>query len=93
MMSQLVLQAYIESETEEILDQCITCGKCVEVCPMLPYGNLQGADPKHVVSGILDILRGGQGRYPFEVKNFTSVLAEALGRNFLPLCQGWLGIA
>jgi Fe-S oxidoreductase len=61
MMSQLVLQAYIESETEAILEKCTTCGKCVEVCPMLPYGNLQGADPKHVVDGILDILRGGQG--------------------------------
>jgi heterodisulfide reductase subunit D len=61
MMSQLVLQAYIAEETEEILDKCTTCGKCVEVCPMLPYGNLQGADPKHVVSGVLDILRGGQG--------------------------------
>jgi Fe-S oxidoreductase len=28
---------------------------------MLPYGNLRGADSTHVVSGILDILRGGQG--------------------------------
>jgi heterodisulfide reductase subunit D len=60
-MSQLALQAYFESETEAILDNCTMCGKCAEVCPMLPYGNLQGADPKHVVSGILDILRGGQG--------------------------------
>ena len=60
-MSQLVLQAYIESETQAILQDCTTCGKCVDVCPMLPYGNLQGADSTHVVSGILDILRGGQG--------------------------------
>src|SRR5919109_2747381 len=61
MMSQSVLQVFIESETQQILDKCTTCGKCVEVCPMLPYGDLQGADSKHVVSGILDILRGGQG--------------------------------
>jgi Fe-S oxidoreductase len=61
-MSQLVLQAYIEEETQDILEKCTSCGKCVEVCPMLPYGNLQGADPKHVVSGVLDILRGGHGR-------------------------------
>ena len=60
-MSQLVLQAYIASETQTILHDCTTCGKCVEVCPMLPYGNLQDADSKHVVGGILDILRGGQG--------------------------------
>jgi len=60
-MSELVLQAYIESETQEILDKCTTCGKCVEVCPMLPYGHLQDAEPKDVVSGVLDILRGGQG--------------------------------
>ena len=61
-MSPLVLQAYLEEETQAILEKCTTCGKCVEVCPMLPYGNLQGADPKHVVSGVLDMLRGGQGR-------------------------------
>jgi heterodisulfide reductase subunit D len=60
-MSQLILRAYIESETRDILDKCTTCGKCVEVCPMLPYGDLQGTDSKRVVSGILDILRGGQG--------------------------------
>jgi heterodisulfide reductase subunit D len=60
-MSQRVLQAYVVSETEAILEKCTTCGKCVEACPMLPYGDLQGADPKHVVGGILDILRGGQG--------------------------------
>jgi Fe-S oxidoreductase len=28
---------------------------------MLPYGNLQGSDSTQVVSGILDILRGGEG--------------------------------
>jgi Fe-S oxidoreductase len=61
MMSQVVLQAYIESETHAILQDCTTCGKCVDVCPMLPYGNLQGADSTHVVGGILDILCGGQG--------------------------------
>lgn len=60
-MSEPVLQAYVEAETREILEECTTCGKCVEVCPMLPHGNLQGADPEHVVSGILDILQGGQG--------------------------------
>jgi ferredoxin len=48
-MSQMALQAYFDSETQEILDKCITCGKCVEVCPMLPYGNLQGADRSRIV--------------------------------------------
>jgi Fe-S oxidoreductase len=60
-MSQAVLQVYIESETQDMLEKCTTCGKCVEVCPMLPYGDLQQADPTRVVGGILDILRGGQG--------------------------------
>jgi Fe-S oxidoreductase len=60
-MSSSVLEAYVASATQEILDRCTTCGKCVEVCPMLPYGELQGADAKSVVTGILDILRGGQG--------------------------------
>jgi Fe-S oxidoreductase len=71
MMSQMALLAYIETETREILDNCTRCGKCVEICPMLPYGNLQGADPQHVVSGILDILRGGQGHD--EARRWTQV--------------------
>jgi Fe-S oxidoreductase len=61
MMNHLALEAYIEAETQTILQDCTTCGKCVDVCPMLPYGNVQGADSAHVVGGILDILRGGQG--------------------------------
>ena len=60
-MSQLGLQAYIASETRAILQDCTTCGKCFEVCPMLSYSQGQDADSTQVVSGILDILRGGQG--------------------------------
>jgi heterodisulfide reductase subunit D len=61
-MSPSVLQAYMAEETQAILENCTTCGTCVEVCPVLPYGHLQGADPQPVVSGVLDMLRGGQGR-------------------------------
>jgi heterodisulfide reductase subunit D len=82
MMSQRVLQAYLESETEDILQKCTTCGKCVEVCPMLPYGNLQGADSKHVVSGILDILRGGEGHD--EARRWTQVCTAS--GSCIPAC-------
>jgi heterodisulfide reductase subunit D len=81
-MSQMALQAYIESETREILDNCTSCGKCVEICPMLPYGNLQGADPQLVVSGILDILRGGQGHD--EAQRWTQVCTAS--GSCIPAC-------
>jgi heterodisulfide reductase subunit D len=81
-MSQLVLQAYIDGETRDILDKCTTCGKCVEICPMLPYGDLQAADPTHVVSGILDILRGGQGHD--EARRWTQVCTAS--GSCIPAC-------
>jgi Fe-S oxidoreductase len=81
-MSQQVLEAYIASETETILNNCTTCGKCVEVCPMLPYGNLQAADSSHVVGGILDILRGGQGHD--EARRWTQVCTSS--GSCIPAC-------
>ncbi|HEX9872631.1 MAG TPA: (Fe-S)-binding protein, partial [Candidatus Tectomicrobia bacterium] len=81
-MSRQVLEAYIASETEDILNNCTTCGKCVEVCPMLPYGNLQDADSTHVVGGILDILRGGQGHD--EARRWTQVCTSS--GSCIPAC-------
>ena len=50
------LASYFEGETAKVLNACTACGKCVEVCPVVPYAGLQGANPKTVVSGVLDFL-------------------------------------
>ena len=41
-------------------DACTRCGKCVEVCPVTGPGGVE-AEPRAVISGIIDILRTGDG--------------------------------
>ncbi|MBV9237540.1 MAG: (Fe-S)-binding protein [Xanthobacteraceae bacterium] len=44
-----------------MLDACTRCGKCVEACPTVrPAGIADGAPPD-VISGIIDIVRSGEG--------------------------------
>ena len=44
----------------EMVDACTRCGKCVEVCPVTGPGGVE-AEPIAVISGVLDILRTGDG--------------------------------
>ena len=55
------LQDYVEREILDILQKCTVCGVCAHVCPVLPYTAADGRDPKEVVAGVLDILRGETG--------------------------------
>jgi heterodisulfide reductase subunit D len=41
-------------------DACTRCGKCVEVCPVTGPGGVK-AEPREVISGIIDIVRTGDG--------------------------------
>jgi heterodisulfide reductase subunit D len=50
------LASYFDSETAKVLSTCTACGKCVEVCPVVPYAGLKEADPKAVAGGVLDFL-------------------------------------
>ena len=51
----------LQGRVDDMLDACTKCGKCFEVCPITAPAGLAGADPKTVVSGVLDILRLGKG--------------------------------
>ena len=44
-----------------MLDACTRCGKCVEVCPSVRPAGIMDASPKDIISGVLDIVRTGQG--------------------------------
>ena len=52
------LAEFVERAAAGILDACTRCGRCVEVCPVVPYAGLTDAAPKSVVAGVLDALRG-----------------------------------
>ena len=37
--------------------QCLTCGRCVKNCPMVPYTDLKGVDPAKIMEDIQDLFR------------------------------------
>ncbi len=46
---------------EEMRDACTRCGKCVEVCPMTGPAGVGDVTSENVISGVLDIVRSGDG--------------------------------
>src|SRR5438309_1692308 len=53
-------EAALAGRVDAMVDACTRCGKCVEVCPVTAPGGVD-AEPGAVISGVLDILRGGEG--------------------------------
>jgi Fe-S oxidoreductase len=51
----------LEQRADDVLDRCTRCGGCFEVCPMPEPAGLSGRNAADVVSGVLDIVRGGEG--------------------------------
>ena len=51
----------LEERARSIADACTRCGKCFEVCPMVEPADLSDADSEGVLTGIVDILRAGDG--------------------------------
>jgi Fe-S oxidoreductase len=51
----------LDQRAEDILDRCTRCGGCFDVCPMPEPAGLAGHAAIDVVSGVLDIIRGGTG--------------------------------
>src|SRR3972149_2681516 len=58
-MPETAFETALAARTGEMLDACTRCGKCVEVCPMTGPAGVGAAAPKAVISGVIDILRGG----------------------------------
>jgi heterodisulfide reductase subunit D len=57
-------EAVLQSRVDEMVDACTRCGKCVEVCPVTGAAGLEAEardNPVGVITGILDILRHGEG--------------------------------
>ena len=53
-------ETMLAERVDTMVDACTRCGKCVEVCPVTGPGGVN-AGPTAVVSGVLDILRTGDG--------------------------------
>jgi heterodisulfide reductase subunit D len=48
----------LQARTQDVLDNCTACGRCVEVCPMPGPAGLDAADAQGIAGGVLAILRG-----------------------------------
>ncbi len=51
----------LDARVDEILSACTACGKCAAVCPTPGIAGLDVSYPEALTSGILDILRSGDG--------------------------------
>ena len=80
-MAQTFAEA-LEARTQELLDRCIACGRCFEVCPMKEPAGIAGADPSSVVSGILNMIVGGTGTP--EAERWAKVCSGS--GNCIPAC-------
>jgi Fe-S oxidoreductase len=54
-------QTALTARTDTMVDACTTCGKCFEACPIKEPAGVAGADPRTTITGILDIVRTGDG--------------------------------
>jgi heterodisulfide reductase subunit D len=50
----------LNGRVQEMVGACTRCGKCVEVCPVTAPAGVT-APAQEVVSGVIDILRTGDG--------------------------------
>ena len=60
-MGDTSFETAVDDRVGEMIDACTRCGKCVEACPSVAPAGIAGASSTDIISGILDILRGGDG--------------------------------
>jgi heterodisulfide reductase subunit D len=60
-MTETAFESALAARTNDMLDACTRCGKCVEICPVTAPAGVGDATPTAVISGVLDIVRFGDG--------------------------------
>src|SRR5499427_598936 len=51
----------LRARADEMVSACTHCGKCFEACPITAAAGIANADPQATISGVLDIVRTGDG--------------------------------
>jgi Fe-S oxidoreductase len=57
--NDISFETALEARVDEMVDACTRCGKCVEACPSVKPAGIADAQPSDVITGIVDLLRGG----------------------------------
>jgi heterodisulfide reductase subunit D len=60
-MTETAFETALAARTNDMLDACTRCGKCVEICPVTAAAGVGDAAPNAVIAGVFDILRGTEG--------------------------------
>src|SRR5215510_11758068 len=60
-MNAPTFESALAGRIDDMLTACTKCGACVEACPTLVPAGIADAEPQEVISGVLDILRTGDG--------------------------------
>ena len=59
--NDISFETALGGRVEQMLDACTRCGRCVEVCPSVKPAGIADAAPEDVITGIIDIVRSGDG--------------------------------
>ena len=59
--NDISFETALDERVAEMLDACTRCGKCVEACPSVKPAGIADAKPEDVISGILELVRSGEG--------------------------------
>jgi heterodisulfide reductase subunit D len=54
----------LRERVERMSDACTRCGKCVDACPSVAPAGIADAAPEEIITGIIDIIRNGDGPEP-----------------------------
>jgi Fe-S oxidoreductase len=60
-MTATGFETALTARTNEMLDACTRCGKCVEICPVTQPAGVGAWPPQEVMSGIIGLIRSGEG--------------------------------
>ncbi|MCP5149202.1 MAG: (Fe-S)-binding protein [Ectothiorhodospiraceae bacterium] len=58
------LQDFLARERAAITEACTACGRCVEVCPVVPHAGIEGSEPSGVAAGVRALLAGADQLTP-----------------------------
>ena len=60
-MSDISFETALGKRVGDMLDACTRCGKCVEVCPSVKPAGISDTRSDHIIRGVLDLVRTGDG--------------------------------